>query len=412
MSEERRTMTSAQLDAEDPLAGFRRHFAGSEDGVVSYLDGNSLGRPVLQTAARLADFADGAWGRRLIRSWDEAWMEEPTRVGDRLGAVALGAAPGQTVVGDSTSVLLYKLIRAAVDLDPSRAEIVLDRENFPTDRFILEGIAAERGLTLRWLEVDRAAGVQPADLRTVLSERTALVVASHVAYRSGFLADAKAITELTHDAGALILWDLSHSAGSVPVHLDAWRADLAVGCSYKYLNGGPGAPAFGYVRAGLHSRLSQPIWGWMGADDPFAMDRDYRPATGIRQFLTGTPAILAMQPMKLMLELIGQAGIEAIRQKSMLLTEHALDLIDDRLVSSGVTVASPRDPARRGSHVTIEHPDFRDVCARLWRRGVIPDFRSPSGIRIGLSPLSTTFAELELGVEAIGEELVEAENRR
>lgn len=396
--------TSAELDAADPLARFRRHFAGAEDGVVAYLDGNSLGRPVIGTADRLAGFVDGAWGRGLIRSWDEAWMSEPTELGDRIGEVALGAGPGQTTVGDSTSVLLYKLIRAAVDADPGRTEVVVDRENFPSDRYLLQGIAVERGLTLRWLDVDRSAGVEPDQLATVLSERTALVVLSHVAYRSGFLADVETITGLTHDAGALIVWDLCHSVGSVPLRLDAWGVDLAVGCTYKYLNGGPGSPAFCYVREGLLDRLQQPLWGWMGADDPFTMGADYRPAAGIRRILTGTPSIIGMQPMQLMLDLIAEAGMAAVRRKSVLLTEHAIRLCDERLADLGVGLASPRDPDRRGSHVTIEHPDFREICARLWRRGVIPDFRPPDGIRIGLSPLSTTFGELETGIDAIWEE--------
>lgn len=393
--------TAAELDAADPLGGYRRHFAGAEDGVIAYLDGNSLGRPVIGAAERLAELVDQAWSARLIRAWDEAWMDEPTELGDRLGEVVLGAAQGQTVVGDSTSVLLYKLIRAAVDANPSRTEVIVDRENFPTDRFLLQGIAADRRLTLRWLEPDRAGGVRPAELAEALTDRTALVVLSHVAYRSGFLADAAAITSLTHQAGALVLWDVCHSVGSVPLRLDDWQVDLAVGCTYKYLNGGPGSPAFCYVRADLQPRLQQPIWGWMGADDPFAMGRDYRPADGIRRFLTGTPPIVAMQPMKLMLQLIADAGIEAIRAKSILLTEYAIDLVDERLLPLGVTLATPRDPNRRGSHITIEHPRFREVCVRLWQLGVIPDFRGPDGIRIGLSPLSTSFAELELGIDAI-----------
>lgn len=396
-------LTSAELDANDPLGRFRDHFAGADDGVVAYLDGNSLGRPVIGTADRLADLVENAWGRRLIRSWDEAWMDEPTVLGDRIGDVVLGAAAGQTVVGDSTSVLLYKLIRAAVDADPARPEVVLDRANFPTDRYLLEGIAAERGRTLRWLDVDHAGGVEPGQLAAVLSERTALVVLSHVAYRSGFLADAPAITELAHEAGALVLWDVCHSVGSVPLQLDAWGADLAVGCTYKYLNGGPGSPAFCYVRADLQDRLQQPLWGWMGADEPFTMGPAYRPAPGIRRFLTGTPPITAMQPMQSMLDLIAAAGMDSLRRKSVLLTDHAIRLYDERLARHGVALASPRDPDQRGSHVTIDHPDFREVCAQLWRRGVIPDFRAPNGIRLGLSPLSTTFAELEVGVDAIAQ---------
>ena len=394
-----------QLDRDDPLARFRAHFAGAEDGVVAYLDGNSLGRPVTSLPDRLAEFVRGPWGTRLIRSWDEAWMAEPFELGDRLGELVLGAGPGQTFVGDSTSVLIYKLVRAAADLDPGRTELVIDRDNFVTDRFLLQGIAAERGLTIRWLDVEQTAGVRPEDLAPVLSERTAVVVLSHVAFWSGFLADGAAITAQVHEAGALVFWDLSHAVASVPVDLDGWGADLAAGCSYKYLNGGPGAPAFGYVRRDLQDRLQQPIWGWMGAADVFTMGPDYRPAPGLRRFLSGTPPIVAMQPMRAMLELIGEAGMAAIRSKSVGLTEYAIRFVDEWLVLRGVGLASPRDPERRGSHVTITHPRFEDILPRLWARGVIPDFRRPDALRIGLSPLSTTYAELDRGLAAIRDEL-------
>jgi kynureninase len=231
------------------------------------------------------------------------------------------------------------------------------------------------------------------------------VLLSHVAYRSGFLADALAITKVVHDAGALVLWDLCHSVGAVPLHLDAWGVDLAVGCTYKYLNGGPGSPAFAYIRSDLQHELQQPLWGWMGAHDPFGMSADYRPADDVRRFLTGTPPILAMQPMKHMLELIGEVGIEAIREKSILLTERAITLSDEILAPLGVNLTSPRDHAQRGSHITLDHPRFREVVSLLWERGVVPDFRAPQGLRIGLSPLSTSFAELEAAIEAIRDAL-------
>ena len=405
MISEAPTATAADLDRADPLARFRTHFGLDEDGVVAYLDGNSLGRPVTSTADQLAAFVAGPWGARLIRSWDEAWMDEPTVVGDRLGAVVLGAAAGQVAVGDSTSVLIYKLVRAAADADPSRTEMIIDRDNFPTDRFLVQGIAAERGLTVRWIDSDRTAGVRLADLDGALGDQTAVVVLSHVAYRSGFLADAEAITARVHEAGAMILWDLSHSVASVPIHLDAWRVDLAVGCTYKYLNGGPGSPAFAYVRADLQDRLQQPIWGWMGADDVFSFAPDYAPAPGIRRFLSGTPSILAMQPMKLMIELIAEAGMVAIRTKSIGLTERAIAQVHEHLEPLGVQLASPRNPAERGSHVTLVHPLFREVTARLWERGVIPDFRAPDNLRVGLSPLSTSYAELDRGIAAIRDAL-------
>lgn len=398
--------TAAELDAADPLASYRDRFVGAASDLV-YFDGNSLGRPLVSTAGRLGEFVREDWGGRLIRGWDERWMDAPTRLGDELASTVLGAAAGQTVVADATTVWLYKLMRAAVDAmgrrDSSRTEIVLDTDNFPTDRYVAEGIARERGLQLRWIEVDSRAGVTPDQLGEAVSERTALVVLSHVAYRSAWLADAAGLTRIAHDAGALVLWDLCHSAGSVPVELDAWDVDLAVGCTYKYLNGGPGSPAFGYVSARLQDELTQPIQGWMGHAEPFAMGPGYRPASGIRRFLSGTPPILGMLPMEDMLGLVEAAGIDAIRAKSVALTSYAVELAD-RLLPE-VTVISPRDPALRGGHVTFHHERMREVTARLWQRDVIPDYRDPGGLRIGLSPLSTSFAEVEAGLAAVAEEL-------
>lgn len=398
--------TAAELDRADPLAGFRDRFVGASTDLV-YFDGNSLGRPVAATADRLAGFVREDWGGRLIRGWDEQWMDLPTRLGDDLGRVVLGAAPGQTAVGDSTTVWLYKLMRAGADAavrrDPARTEIVIDTDNFPTDRYVAEGIAAERGLTLRWIEVDTSAGVTADQLREAVGEQTALVVLNHVAYRSAWLADAPGLTRIAHDAGALVLWDLCHSAGAVPVELDGWDADLAVGCTYKYLNGGPGSPAFGYVATRLQGELTQPIQGWMGHADPFLMGPGYAPAAGIRRFISGTPPILGMVAMQDMLALVEEAGIEAVRAKSVALTSYAVELADATLPE--VTLASPRDPALRGGHVTLHHDRMREVTARLWQRDVIPDYRDPGGLRIGLSPLSTSFDEVERGMAAVAEEL-------
>jgi kynureninase len=380
------SVSAATLDAADPLASYRERFLHSDNQqILAYLDGNSLGRPLAATAGRMKEFIEGEWGTRLIRSWDESWMQEPVRLGNRLGEVVLGAAPGQTVVADSTSVMLYKLLRAALSGRPGRDEIVIDRENFPSDRFLVEGIAAELDVSIRWIEPDPAGGVRVDDVSDIVGPRTAVVLLSQVAYRSGFLADVPAITKVVHDAGALVLWDLCHSVGAVPLHLDAWDVDLAVGCTYKYLNGGPGAPALGYIRSDLQLQLQQPLWGWMGAHDPFGMSPEYRPADDVRRFLTGTPPILAMQPLKHMIELIAEAGMEAIREKSVLLTERAITLSDELLSPLGVQLTSPRDSAQRGSHITVDHPRFREVVGLLWARGVVPDFRPPQGLRIGLS---------------------------
>jgi len=394
-------LRAAALDTADPLGSFPARFVRTGD-VRAYFDGNSLGRPVAAVADRLAEFTRGAWGERLIRAWDEEWMDTPTALGDELGRVVLGAAPGQTFVGDSTTVLIYKLVRAAVDAAPAgRDELVVDTENFPTDRFIVESIAAERGLTVRWIAPDPALGVTVDDVRAVVGERTALVVLSHIAFKSAYIADLPAITALVHDAGARILWDLCHSAGAVRIDLDAHGVDFAVGCTYKYLNGGPGAPAFAYVASSIQDELRQPIPGWMGAANPFEMGPRYEPGAGIRRFISGTPSILAMIPMRAMIELIDEAGIDQIRAKSIQLTEYAIEFADDILAPHGVTVASPRDPAIRGSHVILEHPEMQRVTAELWAEGIIPDFRRPQGLRIGLSPLSTTYAELADGLVAV-----------
>lgn len=397
------------LDATDPLAQYRDLFVGTDAPLV-YFDGNSLGRPLRATAERLDRFVREQWGGRLIRGWDESWMQWPFEVGDTLGRVALGAASGQTVVGDSTTVLLYKLLRAAFDAaraaDPARVEIVVDRDNFPTDRYLVEGIAAERGGRVRWIDVDTAAGVDAAVLASALGPETAVVLLSHVAYRSGHLADAASLTAVVHDAGALVVWDLSHSAGSVPVELDAWNVDLAAGCTYKYLNAGPGAPAFAYVATRHHDALTQPIQGWMGVADVFTMGPEYVPAAGIRRFLSGTPPILAMVAMQDTLALVEEVGVAAIRAKSVMLTEFAIRLADAWLAPLGVTVASPREAGQRGGHVTLSHPAMREVTAQLWRQDVIPDYRDPGGLRIGLAPLSTSFAETAEGLRAVTDTLV------
>lgn len=393
----------------DPLAAYLDRFVPGPTGLV-YFDGNSLGRPLRATAERLRSFVEEEWGGRLIRGWDEGWYALPLTVGDELGRVVLGAAPGQAFVGDSTTVLLYKLARAAVDhqqgRDPARDEIVVDTDNFPTDRYLAEGIAAERGLTVRWVETDPERGIDVEGLSSALSERTALVLLSHVAYRSAWLADVPRLTRLAHDAGAPVLWDLSHSAGSVPIELDAWEVDLAAGCTYKYLNGGPGSPAFGYVASRHQERLAQPIQGWMGHADPFLMGPGYTPSPGIRRFLSGTPPILGMLAMLDMLALIDEVGMAAVREKSVALTSYAVELADEVLAPLGVALASPRDPERRGGHITVRHEAMRAVVAALWQRDVIPDYRDPHGLRIGLSPLSTSVSEVDRGFEAVREALV------
>lgn len=398
---------AAALDEADPLRGHRDLFVGSDDAsVTAYLDGNSLGRPTRASVDRVTTFMTEAWGSRLIRGWDEQWFDLPIAIGDALAEAALGAAPGQTTIGDSTTVLLYKMARGALTMRPGRTEIVLDRDNFPTDRYLLEAIAGELNLTLTWIETDRRGGVTSELLAEAVNENTALVVLSQVAYRSGYLLDAAEAARITHAAGGVLLLDLCHSVGSVPIELDAWGVDLAVGCTYKYLNGGPGSPAFAYVRRDHIEDFVQPIWGWMGRAEPFEMAQGYVPAQGIRRIISGTPSVFGMIAMQDTIEMIADVGMSAIRAKSVALTEFALELVRELLVPLGVDIASPENSDERGGHVTIDHPDFKAVTARLWKVGVIPDFRAPQGIRLGLSPLSTSFTEVYAGILAIRDELL------
>lgn len=397
---------AAELDAADPLAAYRDRFIGTRDdeaGVAAYLDGNSLGRPLRATRERLDRLVTETWGGRLIRAWDEQWMELPLTLGDRVGEVCLGAAPGQTVVADSTTVLLYKLLRGMVALaGPGRPQVVLDTENFPTDRYVAQGVAAETGAELVWLEPDPDAGVTPEQVASVVGERTGVVLLSHVAYRSAWLADLPAITRVAHDAGAMVLWDTCHSSGVVPVDVDAHQVDVVVGCSYKFLNGGPGAPAHAYVARRLHERLGQPVPGWMGHAEPFVMGPSYAAGPGMRRYVSGTPPVVGMTVVADMVDLIAEAGgVEALREKAVGLGELVVDVADGLLARHGVRVASPRDPARRGAHVTLAHPRSRELCAELWRRDVIPDFREPDGIRLGLSPLSTSYAEVAQALRCV-----------
>ena len=389
---------AAELDARDPLREFRGRFV--IDPALVYLDGNSLGCLPRATVARL-ERALAQWGERAVQGWDDGWLELPVEIGDRLGAAALGAAPGQTVIGDSTTVCFYKLACAALDARPDRRQILTDRDNFPTDRYVLEGLARARGLELVWLAGDPGAGPTPDEIAARIGGDTALVTFSHVSYRSAHIAEMATINRLVDEAGALMLWDLSHSAGSVALSLDGDQADLAVGCTYKYLNGGPGAPAYMYVRRDLQSELRQPIWGWLGRRDPFEMAAGYEVAPGMQGFLSGTPPIFGLVAVDEGVRLIAEAGIDAIRAKGSALTEFAVALADALLADAGVGVASPRDPTRRGAHVALAHPDARGLCARLIEAGVIVDFRRPDVIRLGLSPFTTRFVDVWDAVEAL-----------
>jgi len=380
------------LDAADPLAGFRDRLVRDDPGLI-YLDGNSLGPLPRATQARIAEVVGQEWGAGLVRSWNR-WIELPLQVGDLLGAHLIGAEPGQVAVCDSTTVNLYKLAWAALDARPGRTVIVTDDDNFPTDRYVLEGIAGQRGCELRMIHTDLDQGPGADAVRAAVDERTALVSLSHVAYRSGALADMAAITAVVHEAGALALWDLCHSAGAVPVHLDACGADLAVGCTYKYLNAGPGAPAFLYVRRDLQPGLQQPVWGWFGQQDQFEMGQGYHPVPGIGRYLTGTPQIIGTVAVQEGVRLLADAGIDRLRAKAVALTRYLIGLADAWLAGYGVTVASPRQDDRRGSHVTLAHPEAWRISQALIRRGVIGDYRTPDRLRLGPVPVFSRFTDV------------------
>jgi kynureninase len=389
-----------QLDRDDPLAALRDEFLIPDDGVV-YMDGNSLGRPPAAVADVLVALVREGWGDRLIRSWTEGWMDLPLSLGDRIGAL-LGAAPGQVAVADSTTVCFYKAASAALDARPGRTEILTDAANFPTDRYVLESLASRRGLSLRWLEpADATLGPTASEVAAAVGEQTALVTFTHVDYRSAAILEMAAITDAAHAAGALTVWDLSHSLGAVHVSLDEHGADLAVGCTYKYLCGGPGSPAFIYVRSELQEWLRQPIWGWLGRREPFAMGPGYVPAEGMRAFLSGTPPIFALHALEPGLAIVERAGIDSIRAKGIALTDLAITLSDAWLSGLGVRVASPRQGARRGAHVALAHPRAIELCGSLAELGVLVDHRAPDVVRLGLSPLTTRFSEVWDGVNAL-----------
>jgi kynureninase len=386
-------------DAADPLAPFRDRFACDDPSLI-YLDGNSLGMLPLATAGRIADVVRRQWGGGLVRSWRD-WVDLPGRAGDLLGEHLLGAAPGQVLVSDSTTVNLYKLARAALDARPGRRVVVTDDDNFPTDRYVLAGVASERGAELRLLHTDMDTGVTAGSLAAVVDDAVALVSLSHVAYRSGALADMAELTRLVHERGALVLWDLCHAAGAVPVELDAAGADLAVGCTYKYLNAGPGAPAFLYVSAALQEALRQPIQGWFGQRGQFAMGPAYDPVPGIGRFATGTPDIIGAAAVEEGARLLGEAGIGRLREKGIRLTEYLIGLADAWLVPLGFELASPRDPARRGSHVTLRHAEAWRICQALIEVGVIGDYRTPDRLRLGPVPITTRYTDVWDAASAI-----------
>ena len=378
-----------ELDRADPLGGFRDRFEhGNGDRI--YVDGNSLGRLSHDARAALHATVD-EWGSRLVTGWHD-WVDLAGRTGDALGSAALGAGPGQALACDSTTVNLYKLAGAALAV--REGAIVVPADDFPTDRYVLEGLAAANGRELRLLAGDPVAPLDP-DAVGAAAEGAALVVLSHVNYRSGALADMAAITRAVEGAGSLVLWDLCHSAGAVDVNLDAAGADLAVGCTYKYLNAGPGSPAFLYVAERHQAELRSPIQGWFSQADQFAMGPRYEPVAGIGRFLAGTPPVIGLAAVMAGAEMLAEAGIGAVREKAAALTALAVDLHDERLTGLGFSLGTPRAAADRGAHVSLRHPDAWRICrALIEHANVIPDFRRPDSIRFGLPPLYTRYADV------------------
>ena len=384
------------MDAADGLRAMRERFILPE-GLV-YLDGNSLGVASKAAFTQLQAAATEEWGQDLIRSWNTAgWFDLPLTLGDRVGRL-VGAAAGQTVVCDTTSINIYKTLHAAMALRPDRKVIVAEAGSFPTDIYMAEGVVSTRpGASLR-LE-----GVDAPEVEDLIDGDVAVVLVNHVNYKSGELRDMAALTKQAHEHGALVIWDLCHTAGALPVDLDEAKADFAVGCTYKYLNGGPGAPAFVYAAARHHGAISQPLSGWWGHARPFAFERHYAAGEGIRRFLCGTQPILSLRALKGALDIWDEVDMAALREKSLALTDLFIALVEERCADYGLELESPREREKRGSQVSFRHPHAYEIMQALIARGVIGDFRAPSTMRFGFTPLYLRYADVWRAVEILEE---------
>jgi kynureninase len=381
------------LDAADPLAAWRARFV-LPDGVI-YLDGNSLGPLPRATEALVHEVVCRQWGEDLITSWNRhGWVDLPQRLGAKIARL-IGAAPHEVIVADSTSVNLFKLIAAALRLRPGRCMVLSERANFPTDLYVAQGLGDLLGnrMELRLLARE--------EIEAALDERTALLMLTHVDYRTGRMHDMARLTRAAHEVGALALWDLAHSAGAVPVALNAAGVDLAVGCGYKYLNGGPGAPAFLFVAERWHEQVRQPITGWFGHAQPFAFETAYQPAPGIARFLAGTPPILSLKALEAGVDMLLEVDQRELRQKSITLTEAFIGLVNERCAGFGFTIASPRAAEERGAQVALRHPEGYPIVQALIARGVIGDFRAPDLLRFGFAPLYVRFVDVWDAVDAL-----------
>lgn len=407
-------LTAADLDHRDPLNKFREQFFIGDNNTI-YLDGNSLGRLPIATKSLLNDVVENQWGTELIESWNKHWYHKSEELGNKIAQI-IGASDGEVVVSDSTSINLYKLSHAALKLQHNKTEIVSDCFNFPTDLYILQGLCKEFGDNHRLILADtiNETEIDIEDLKNKITDNTALVVLSLVAFKSSFLYDANEITQYVHQKGAMVLWDLSHAAGAIPVKLNQTNADLAIGCTYKYLNGGPGSPAFLYVRKDLQNKISSPIQGWFGDAQPFAFNLNYRAASGIRRFLSSTPPVLNLMAIEPGIDMIIDAGMGKIHHKSQMLSEYFIFLAKEYLDRIGFKIGSPGKIENRGSHVALKHPEAYRICQSLIhpkKTGIkiIPDFREPDNIRFGFTPLYTSFNDLYQTVQRLEQIVTEKE---
>ena len=393
-----------ELDAQDELASFRDEFVMDDPDLI-YLDGNSLGRLPKRTVNYMREVIEQEWGKRLIRGWNDGWIDTPTELGAKI-AKLVGAQADEILVTEATSINLFKLVVAALKARQKRTRIVSDVFNFPSDLYILQGVIDLLGQNhhLKLIPSADSITIVPEAVDSAIDNNTALVSLTHIAFKSAFMYNMDSVTEQAHQAGALMLWDLSHSAGAVPVDLNGCNVDLAVGCTYKYLNGGPGSPAFLYVRRDLQAQLNQPMWGWFAAENPFAFELNFTPASGISRYRVGTPPMLSMKAVEPAIDILLEANMERLRAKSIKQTEYLFFLAEQWLTPFGFTFGTPRRAEIRGSHVSLRHPaGFRINRALIESpppaKKIIPDFRVPDNIRLGVAPLYTTFTEIHQALD-------------
>ena len=394
-----------ELDRNDPLAHFRSRFVIT-DPDMCYLDGNSLGRLPHSTVIAVNEYMTQEWGREVVTGWSH-WVDEAQPIGDLIGRSALGAGPGQMLACDTTSVNFYQLALAAINARPGRKTIITDAANFPTDRYILEGIAKQLGLNLVIIDNESAGSadcerITPEILEKYLSDDVALVTLEVIQYRSGARNDIKSLTDLTRKYGALLLWDASHAVGAIEMNLDANGADLVVGCTYKYGNSGPGSPAWLYVSKRIQKELQVPIQGWFSQGDQFGMGPVFERAEGIRGYQIASPSLMGLRCVKSAFEIIEEAGIDAIASKAAIGTQMMIDLYDAWLADLGITLLTSRNAKERGGHITLGHPDAARICIALRQfANVIPDYITPNSIRLAISPLPTSYVEVWDGFQRI-----------